>query len=105
MKTQNIDIPIDKITNFCDRWNIIEFALFGSVLRDNFRPDSDIDCLITTSQDYYWTIEKLLVMEEELEKIFHRRVDLVDKETIQNSLNYLRRQAILTSAKVIYERS
>ncbi|WP_124970139.1 nucleotidyltransferase family protein [Aphanothece sacrum] len=59
------------MTDFCNRWNILEFALFGSVLRDNFRPDSDIDCLIITSQNFYWTIDNLLLMEEELEKKYY----------------------------------
>jgi predicted nucleotidyltransferase len=47
MKVKNIDIPMDKIADFCRRWNIAELALFGSVLREDFRPDSDIDVLVS----------------------------------------------------------
>jgi len=45
MKLKNIELPMEQIKAFCDRWQVIEFALFGSILGDDFRPDSDIDVL------------------------------------------------------------
>ena len=51
MKVKNIAISRKKITDFCQRWKITEFAFFGSVLRDDFRPDSDIDVLVTFAPD------------------------------------------------------
>ncbi|MBC6478447.1 MAG: nucleotidyltransferase family protein [Hormoscilla sp. GM7CHS1pb] len=105
MKVKNIEIAKEKIAEFCDRWQITEFALFGSVLRDDFRPDSDIDVLVTFAPDSHWTLFNIIHMESELEAIFERKVDLVCKLAIQQSLNYLRRQAILNSSEVIYART
>ena len=101
----NTKIPIDyeKIAEFCQRWNITELALFGSVLRDDFQPEnSDIDVLVSFAQDAHWTLFDLVDMEEEIQAIFQRKVDLVSRRGIERSQNHLRRQAILTSAKVIY---
>ena len=105
MKVKNIDIPMDKIADFCRRWDIAELALFGSVLREDFRPDSDIDVLVSLAPDSQWTLSKMIDMEEELEAIFGREVDLISKRTIEESLNYLRRKAILRTAEVIYARA
>ncbi|MBD2313504.1 nucleotidyltransferase domain-containing protein [Desertifilum sp. FACHB-1129] len=102
VKTQ---IPIDykKIIEFCQRWQIAELALFGSVLRDDFQLDSsDIDVLVVFADEVKNTIEDLLDMEDELKTIFGRDVDLVERRIIEQSRNYLRRQAILNSAKAIY---
>jgi predicted nucleotidyltransferase len=100
---QNIVLPIAEIIKFCDRWQIIEFALFGSVLRDDFRPDSDVDVLISLSKEAKTTLFDLVRMQEELITIFKREVDLVLREGIERSANYLRREAILSSAVVVYE--
>lgn len=56
MAIENIELPVDKITKFCERWNIQEFALFGSVLRSDFNPNSDIDVLVNFSSDNSWTL-------------------------------------------------
>ncbi|MDG2991764.1 nucleotidyltransferase family protein [Candidatus Synechococcus calcipolaris G9] len=98
-------IPIDyeKIAEFCQHWKITEFALFGSILRDDFRLESsDIDVLVSFAHDTHWTLFDLVDMEEDIQKIFQRKVDLVSRRGIERSQNYLRRQAILNSAKVIY---
>ena len=102
MKTHSIDIPLEQIKQFCDRWQIIEFALFGSVLRDDFRSDSDIDILVTFSPAAHHTLFDLVRMETELKEIYRRDVDLVSRRGIEKSLNYLRRHEILSSAQVIY---
>lgn len=102
MKLKTIDLPIEQIQQFCDRWQIIEFALFGSVLRDDFRPDSDIDVMVQFDADAHPTFFDLSNMEDELKTIFQREVDLVTRKGIESSRNYLRRQAILSSAQVIY---
>jgi uncharacterized protein len=98
-------IPIDyeEIADFCQRWKIIELALFGSVLRDDFQPEnSDIDVLVSFAQDTHWTLFDLVDIEEDLQTIFQRKVDLVSRRGIERSQNHLRRQAILNSAQVIY---
>jgi predicted nucleotidyltransferase len=97
-----IDLPMEAIIAFCQRWQITEFALFGSVLRDDFRPDSDIDVLVTFAPDSHWRFSDELKMEEEIEAIFGREVDLVDRRSIEQSRNYIRRKTILKSARTIY---
>ncbi|MEL6488379.1 MAG: nucleotidyltransferase domain-containing protein [Cyanobacteria bacterium J06634_6] len=101
---KNIDLPMAEIEQFCQKWNLIEFALFGSVIRDDFRPDSsDIDVMIRYRSDAVPTFYDLDSMEEELELLFGREVDVITRQGIEQSSNYLRRHAILSSAKVIYE--
>jgi predicted nucleotidyltransferase len=101
-----VPINYEKIVEFCQRWKITEFALFGSVLREDFRPDSsDIDILVSFAQDAHWTLFDWVDMEEDIRNIFERNVDLISRRGIERSRNYLRRQAILNSAKVIYAAS
>lgn len=97
-----IDLPMDQIAEFCTRWGISEFALFGSVLRDDFGPESDIDVLVRFSYGRRYTFKDVLQMEREITDILGRDVDLVDRETIESSENYLRRRAILNSVRLIY---
>lgn len=97
-----IDLPIDTIANFCQRWQVTEFSLFGSVLRDDFCPDSDIDVMVKFHPEAHPTFSSLDQMEAELKTIFHRDVDLVTRAGIEHSRNYLRRHEILSSAQVIY---
>ncbi|MDP3182439.1 MAG: nucleotidyltransferase family protein, partial [Desulfobaccales bacterium] len=80
----NIDIPLDKIDAFCRRWKIKEFAFFGSVLRVDFRPDSDIDVLVTFEPGGGITFDNRVEMLDELAAIFGRQVDLVEKDAIRN---------------------
>ena len=86
--TDRLKVSLDAIAQFCQRWNIVEFALFGSVLRDDFRPDSDVDVLVTYERSHRLTFSHLLSMEEEIEDLFHRSVDLVEKKQLKNP--YLR---------------
>ncbi|MFZ4666074.1 MAG: nucleotidyltransferase family protein [Prochlorotrichaceae cyanobacterium] len=98
----NINLSMPQIHDFCQRWQIVEFALFGSVLRDDFRPDSDIDCLVKFSNDAHWTLLHIGKMEDELKDIFQRDVDLVSRRGLESSRNYLRRKTILNSLEVLY---
>lgn len=102
MQLKNIDIPLEQVQAFCDRWQIIEFALFGSVLREDFRPDSDIDVLVTFAPTSKRGLSETLQMKDELQSLFDRKVDLIVKAAIERSENWLRRKNILESAKVIY---
>jgi predicted nucleotidyltransferase len=94
-------LPIDRdwIADFCRRWQIRELALFGSVLRNDFRPDSDVDVLVTFEPQAPWTLWDLSRMRFELEERFGREVDLVEKKALRNPF---RRQAILADQQVIY---
>ncbi len=100
--TSNIKLPLEQIQQFCRRWHITEFAFFGSVLRDDFRPDSDIDVLVTFDPQFNRGLAETLQMRQELQTLFGRPVDLIVKAAIERSENWLRRQHILKSAQVIY---
>lgn len=102
MGKRGFDIPSDKIADYCRRWKITEFALFGSALSDDFDRTSDIDVLVTFERDAHWTLFDMVDMQEELKDIFGRDVDLVSRRGIESSQNYLRRKEILSSAKVIH---
>lgn len=102
MNALKVKLPEDEIIKFCQRWKITEFALFGSVLRDDFRPDSDLDVLVTFAPDEEWSLLDVVDMERELETIVGREVDLVSKRAIERSHNWLRRKEILGTAKTFY---
>ena len=91
-----------EIARFCKRWRITKLALFGSVLRDDFGPHSDIDVLASFDEAARHTLFDLDRMEEELTAIFGRNVDLVSWRGVERSPNHLRRNAILQSAEIIY---
>ena len=97
-----IELPEDKIAEFCDRWMVRELALFGSVLRDDFHSDSDIDFLIAFLPEADWGLLDHVSMQQELMVMFERDVDLVSKRAIERSENWIRRQEILGTAQVIY---
>ncbi|MBN1796005.1 MAG: nucleotidyltransferase family protein [Sedimentisphaerales bacterium] len=99
MKFHKIDLPQDKITAFCLRWKVVELALFGSVLRDDFGPDSDIDVLVSFQADAPWSLWDLFDMRQELQEIFGREVDLVEKEALRNPF---RKYEILRNHEVVY---
>lgn len=99
MPQSKIHIPLEQIEAFCRRWKIKEFALFGSVLREDFRPDSDIDALVTFDQEGGITFDNRVEMLDELAEIFGRQVDLVEKGAIRNPF---RRHEILTTKEVVY---
>ena len=97
MSTPRIPIPRDAISAFCRRWKITEFALFGSVLRDDFGPDSDVDVLVSFDATVRYGLFDPVHMEDELREIFGRKVDLLTRRGVENISNPFRRQAILDS--------
>lgn len=103
MDKPRIDIPQDELAAFCRKWRIVELALFGSVLRDDFRPDSDVDVLVTFAADSEFGLAEFNRMHDELRVLIGREVDLLTRRAVESSSNYLRRAAILDSAQVIYE--
>ena len=97
-----IDVPSDRIAAFCRRWQVTHLALFGSVLRDDFGPHSDVDVLVSFGEGATHSLFDLVDMESELKDIFGREVDLVSRRGVEASRNYLRRNSILQSAQAIY---
>jgi uncharacterized protein len=97
-----IEIPHERIAEFCRKWRIVELSLFGSVLRHDFRPDSDVDILVRFEDAAPWSLMDFGEMQEELERILGRAVDLVEKDAVENSENPFRRRHILAPPWVIY---
>ncbi len=88
-----------EITDFCRRWKVDEFSVFGSAIRNDFDADSDVDVLVTLSPQAQWSLYEWVDMREELQKIFARPVDLVSTKGLRNPF---RRKSILGSRRVIY---
>ncbi len=101
LKTR-IEIPYEQIAEFCKRWKVKEFALFGSVLREDFRSDSDIDVLLSFEKGTQWSLFDLGGMQQELEAIFNRSVDILTRQGVERSRNPYRKKAILESAQVVH---
>jgi predicted nucleotidyltransferase len=93
-------IPIDQqsVGDFCRRWDVVELGLFGSVLRDDFRPDSDVDVFVTFQSDARPSLFDLAAMQDELSVIFGRRVDLGTKRSLKPSI----KDDIIASAEVLF---
>ncbi len=97
-------LPIDseKLREFCQKWSITELAVFGSVLRDDFRSDSDVDFIATFAPESRNSLLRRAEMQDELAKIVGRRVDLVSRRGIEMSENPWRRKEILSTAETVY---
>lgn len=91
------------VATFCQQWDIAKMALFGSILRDDFRADSDIDLLITFAPDARQGLLTLAKIKHELESRLQRPIDLVPEASIQMSDNWIRQRDILSTAQTIYE--
>jgi predicted nucleotidyltransferase len=99
MRRKKFRLPRKKIAAFCKHWSITEFSVFGSVLREDFRPDSDIDVLVSIDPKAQIGLFEIAQMQIELENLFKRPVDLLEKEGLRNPY---RRHEILSTAEVIY---
>ena len=102
MRTIQIELPLDRVEFFCVKWKIAELALFGSVLREDFRPESDLDVLVSFKAGTAWSLLDHVVMQEELSDLLKRKVDLVSRRAVEASDNLVRRQAILDSTETVY---
>ena len=99
MSNLPLTLPEQSISELCRRWKIRKLALFGSVLRPDFRPDSDIDVLVVFDPDAMWSAWDHFDLREELRKLLGREIDLVEERSLENPF---RRRAILRSQRVIY---
>jgi uncharacterized protein len=100
MSLPNVEIPTASLDSFCHKWMVRELSLFGSVLRDDFSPQSDVDVLVSFADDAPWSLWDFTAMSDELAAIIGRPVDLVEKEGLRNPF---RRHTILGTRKVIYD--
>ncbi len=102
MLYSRLGLTSEQLVAFCVRHQVAELALFGSILRDDFHSDSDIDILVTYQLYAQRGLIEKVTMKEELEALVNRRVDLVSKKAIEKSRNWIRRQNILSSFETIY---
>ncbi len=99
MTTIAIDVPKEQLREFCRKWKVTEFALFGSVTRpEEFGNASDVDVMVTFAEDAGRTLLHMVDMKEELEQMFGRTVDLLTRYGVERSLNRFRRESILGTA-------
>jgi predicted nucleotidyltransferase len=97
-----IEIDPEQLEALCKQWKIKKVALFGSALRDDFRPDSDVDLLVDFDESANWSLFDHVAMEEDFSESLGRKVDLISRRAVEQSQNPIRRNAILTSAELIY---
>lgn len=100
-----LHVTEERIAAFCRKWEIVRFELFGSVLRDDFDAQSDVDVLVTFAVHRQAGLHDLLDMEDELQRLFGRKVDLIKRHLVEESPNWIRRTRILNSARVVYAAS
>lgn len=97
-----IKVRPEQLEAYCRKWKISRLWLFGSVLRSDFRPQSDVDVLVEFTPEARWSLLDLVGAEEELSAIIGRPVDLVERECVERSENWIRRRHILDSARQLY---
>jgi predicted nucleotidyltransferase len=97
-----LGISQQKLEEICHHWKITELALFGSILRLDFTEKSDIDILVTFADEARWGLIDFIRLNQQLETEFKRSVDLLTKQSIEKSKNWLRKREILQTAEVIY---
>lgn len=99
MAIPHLALSDDRIAGFCRRWKITEMSVFGSVVREDFRHDSDIDVLVSFEAGAGWSLLDLVTIQEELAAVLGRPVDLIEEAALRNPY---RRAAILESKQVVY---
>lgn len=97
-----IAIPIEKIEAFCRKWKVQRLWLFGSVLREDFGPESDVDVMVEFMPETVWNLLDMVEAEQELSEIVGRPVDLVERRCVEQSDNWIRRRHILEHASLLY---
>lgn len=100
--SKRLGVPPSQIAQVCQQWKITELAVFGSALREDFNPESDLDLLVTFAPDAQVTLFDLEAIEQQLKALCGREVDVVSKRAIERSHNWIRRQNILEQAQVMY---
>ncbi len=97
-----IEVDRERLVEFCQKWKIVELSFFGSVVRDDFRAESDVDVLVAFAPEAEWSLLDVAMAELELAEIFGREVDLVERRSVERSENEIRRQHVLDSVEPFY---
>jgi len=100
-----ISFPVAQLASFCRRWSIARLDVFGSALRDDFRPDSDVDLLATYAPEARWSLLDRVRMKFELEAMLGREVDLLNRRALEKAKTNGRAAAILAQAQPLYVES
>ncbi len=95
-------VPDEQLAAFCKRWRVVRLELFGSARRSDFRPDSDLDLLVTFDEGVPWTLLDMIEMQDELEAMTGHKVDLISRKAVEQDANWIRRNEILGSAEPVY---
>lgn len=103
MKRHTLEIADDQLAAFCQRYQIEQLALFGSILRDDFRSESDVDFLVTYASDKRWEPWGDLPEQREMEALLGRKVDWITRKSLEQASNPVFRNAVLGSVEVIYD--
>ena len=99
MSFPRLAVPRDRLADLCRRWKVTELSFFGSVMREDFRADSDVDVLVTFEPTADWSLLDLVTMQQELATMLGRPVDLVEEAALRNPY---RRSAIQRSKHILY---
>lgn len=97
-----LNITDEQLAAFCRKWKIARVWLFGSVLREDFRPNSDIDVMVQFVDDATWTLFDLSQMKFEFQDLTGREVDMLTRRGVESSKNVYRRKSILESAEQVF---
>ena len=100
-----VSLPLEEIAAFCRRWSIARLEVFGSALRDDFRPDSDLDLVATYTPQARWSLLDRVRMKLELEAMLGRRVDLLNRRALEKVGSRARAASILAQSQPIYAES
>ena len=104
MTVHGIELGSQAIQDFCRKWKIQELTVFGSILRDDFRADSDVDFLVSFEHDAEWDLSDHVEMQEELARLVGRPVDLLSRYAVESDPNWLFRKAVLSRTELVYAR-
>ncbi len=98
----NLGVDQRRLDALCRRWRIVELALFGSYLRGDNTPESDVDLLVTFDPQAQWSLYDFVELQDVLSHLLGRKVDLVSRRGLERSRNPIRPKEIFSTAKVIY---
>ena len=104
MSRPRLPIPTERLEAFCRRWKVTELALFGSVLRDDFGPESDVDVLVTFEEDAPWSLWDIVEAKLELAELLGRKVDLLERPAVEKHHNPFMKRSILENPQTVYVR-
>jgi predicted nucleotidyltransferase len=99
LKKNGIFIAYNDIENLCKKYYIVELAIFGSSIRDDFTQNSDIDILVSFESNSNITLFDIMELEKEFSQLLNREVDIVEKESLKNPI---RKRRILSTREIIY---